>query len=150
MEVTREQFVAMLRSGHYEQIRGGYRINDGFCAQGVACDMVDPEEWKIINLRPDGSVTQAWGDFGWFANVSAVDIGVGGLFDWMDGVQSKNMRILNDGGWTFDQIADWVEAGMPDDAVTGADVGGLWDYAVDYRQWMAARAPSPAPSLVTA
>lgn len=39
-------WVTALRSGKYKQGTGYLRSHKGYCCWGVACDLIDPNEWE--------------------------------------------------------------------------------------------------------
>lgn len=92
-------FVFALRSGKYKQARGVLRTKDGcFCASGVACDLADPSGWDSYNGFQYGG---SWG-YGGIPATLRTEIG-------MTGVQENKIIALNDGGKSFDYIANYVE-----------------------------------------
>lgn len=99
------RWVKALRSGEYKQATGGLRSEaGGFCCLGVLCDVVDPSQWE-----PDG----LW--FRYRGNRGSPPKEVPSLlpFSWsLDrGVEIAELISRNDDwGWTFDQIADYIES----------------------------------------
>jgi hypothetical protein len=118
-----EKWVAALRSGEYEQTAGFLQTREGYCCLGVLCDLHLREtgrgEW-----RPPGSGdsphTRCYRD----------DLGVDGEYtpppgvrEWADMVDDPKVFFrhrlgtemrdeianLNDGGYTFAQLADLIE-----------------------------------------
>lgn len=104
-KTIRDEWVARLRSGEYEQGRGNLRYEDKFCCLGVLCDLaadhgIIPKErrdtrnyYKITNpsaLLP--SPVYRW------AEVSMVGEYAGG-----------SVARDNDEGKTFAEIADIIE-----------------------------------------
>lgn len=51
-KITRK-LIDALRSGAYPQGKGMLRSADGYCCQGVLCDIVESSEWIAPNDRPD-------------------------------------------------------------------------------------------------
>lgn len=116
----KERWVAALRSGDYRQTKGALRDSDGFCCLGVLCEITKEEtglEWTVD---------------GWF---DGSRIGLGGRISETVGIREATIPLetipptqrhlagdprtvkrdywlsdLNDRGFTFDQIADLIEA----------------------------------------
>ena len=44
-KTLRKAWIKALRSGKYEQTKGGLRNRKGFCCLGVLCDVYDPTKW---------------------------------------------------------------------------------------------------------
>lgn len=98
----KEDWLEALRSGEYEQ---GYAWleQDGMqCCLGVLCDIMDLG-WKEVtfnnvalreyNFKPEGSsLTTFYGE------------GTGLTFQ-----QADTLMRMNDQGFTFEEIADWIE-----------------------------------------
>lgn len=80
-----------LRSGEYEQGRGQLRDEDKFCCLGVLLEV----SWH--------------GDWEWADDYLPTEAGV--AFDVPYGDQ-EGLANMNDGGRTFDEIADWIEANL--------------------------------------
>lgn len=85
-------WIEALRSGKYKQGRGALRRGDTFCCLGVACDLIDPDAWE-------GGEAMDWD--GYRSN---------GLFvPFMATSDSCELARLNDKGYSFDEIADFIE-----------------------------------------
>ena len=44
----KEKWIEALRSGRYNKIKGALKKDDGFCAVGVLCDTINPNEWYRV------------------------------------------------------------------------------------------------------
>lgn len=98
--VTREQWVAALRSGEYKQGRGALRIRNSddswnFCCLGVACELAGVD-WR--------GVLKITSRFHNNATPLAAMLNV-------TGEQTDALARYNDKGETFLQIADRIERG---------------------------------------
>ena len=99
------EWIQALRSGDYEQTHyGALRNEGGFCCLGVACDLVDNSKWHMgsepgskANLYDGGiSYPPAW---------------VGEKIS-LDFEAQRFLAELNDTGWSFKEIADWIERNL--------------------------------------
>lgn len=98
------KWVAALRSGDYKQGIGGLRdTHDSFCCLGVLCDIVDPGGWQDPVMSGADWVTHR-GAQG-FPDSLLEDVGVDRFF-------SRRLAKKNDGGITFDKIADLIEGAL--------------------------------------
>jgi len=112
----RQQWVAALRSGKYQQGEKRLRTNDKFCCLGVACDISGLGKWVHVagsNMRGyfiDGIESQ----YELPDNVRDW-LGVGsnfvGIMPRMISPDIVNLANANDGGYNFGEIADIVETG---------------------------------------
>ena len=92
-----DKWLPALRSGEYKQLQGALRKGDEFCCLGVACDLIDRDKW-------DGyAILQSWGDV-LPTNVPR-DVFPLHCFPMQLSVLSE----LNDEGYSFDKIADFIE-----------------------------------------
>jgi hypothetical protein len=112
------KWVVALRSGEYEQGTGQLRMDDQYCCLGVLCDLHSKED-NTAGWKPSSSFAD---DFDYHTEQAKE----GGLLhpavrDWagLDSVDplicintsvSENISTLNDGGKTFAEIADLIEA----------------------------------------
>jgi hypothetical protein len=104
----KQKWVSALRSGDYQQTQGYLHKEDGFCCLGVLCDLYGKEndvEWKLEN---DGTY------YKFQYHTATLPLSV---VEWA-GFGSSNPYIcsrsltlggLNDGGSTFNEIADLIE-----------------------------------------
>jgi hypothetical protein len=109
-----KKWVATLRSGRFRQEKGKLRTPYGYCCLGVACELFHKEypdferfynrecRWYEYGGREDFlplSVQQWLGlkdEKGTFARLNLTD-------------SSHNLAVLNDGGETFEGIANFIE-----------------------------------------
>ena len=106
--VTLEDWVDDLRTTDAGQTRN--KLRDGgnsFCCLGRLLNLVNPNGWSkdLLHWSPIGGGLK-----------SAFDVPSPVLEDlgWLSRVQMTFASSLNDGRrFTFSEIADWVEAGMP-------------------------------------
>lgn len=101
-------FVEKLRSGEYKQTKGGLRNDDCFCALGVLCDISGLGTWEKQKRTP----YDRWQIYSFKSKASEClgalphDISEwAGLSMHEEDVISK----MNDGGASFEVIADYVE-----------------------------------------
>lgn len=102
-----KRWVEALRSGEYKQAQGllGRNFDDvdshrptTFCCLGVLCDLVDPNRWHTGGFKADDNLT---------INYKVPPKDVWKRID-QDIVMDTLIR-LNDGGATFNAIADFIE-----------------------------------------
>lgn len=96
--ITRQEWIAALRSGKYSQTQEYFKDSNGFCCLGVACDLAQVDESEYLNAL----------DYQ-FENVNAgqlyTDLG-------LMSCQAEELAIMNDRGDDFDEIADYIEREM--------------------------------------
>lgn len=100
-----DQWVAALRRGEYEQGRGQLKnVYGKFCALGVLCDVVAPNNWKQMR---DGRYACEMDEIDSHSTLLPTSVLV------MTGMHSRsetNLAGLNDvAGRSFDEIADYIE-----------------------------------------
>lgn len=114
------ELVAALRSGRYSQTQKTLREGDAFCCLGVACDISGVGSWDEhdVYLVDSARAThllpiEVSEYFGLETN--------GGSFGpdevrWREGLSPRmqkylilDLAVLNDEGWSFEQIADFIE-----------------------------------------
>ena len=93
------KWVAALRSGKYQQGINVLRNGDKFCCLGVACDLIDPDAWERDNGYGTGD-EMAWQEL----NTDGMDLPFIGISD------AETLSNMNDSGYTFEEIADYIEA----------------------------------------
>lgn len=110
MNDNAKKWVAALRSGEYRQGRGALRSGDEYCCLGVACDLYSKEtgvsweseaETTFVYLGQNAVLPQEVKNWLGLCNDSGrcpAKYQPGSLIHW------------NDGGWTFEEIADWIES----------------------------------------
>ena len=109
-----KRWVKALRSGEYKQGSGALRMGDEFCCLGVACDLFDNNGWRpsgydlLDNYLMNGIVK--------VGSLPKEVMHWLGLADssgyFMVGCtqgQWASLADANDGGATFDEIADLIE-----------------------------------------
>lgn len=107
----KQKWLDALRSGQYEQGRGTMRTEDNkFCCLGVLCDLLDPGEWE------QGPFTNAY-FFDGMRDLPSTRVkkrvGLLGLLGPHDGVSPvSKLAGMNDSGYSFTQIADWIEENL--------------------------------------
>lgn len=116
------KWIKALRSGKYKQTEGslGEETEDNgnsYCCLGVACEIAGYKPLKIENrfyydkttrddeesLLPQKAVKK----YGFYNNEGGIKEEY--LSISIDSVGTLSLAGLNDGGWTFDEIADLVE-----------------------------------------
>lgn len=117
MNEAERKLVTALRSGLYKQTASYLRLGDTYCCMGVACDVLGGDiNWKQAAYSMRGlyfyehendkyflPVTIA-SKLGWYCQAP---------IDVIDRNGDKlSLYALNDSGFTFDQIADVIEAGF--------------------------------------
>ncbi len=99
------EWLKRLRSGDYQQGRSYLRKYDGaaqrFCCLGVLCDIHDTNAWRepdedSVLFDYDGDEEFPPEDLLDFVGLSTTDAGT--------------LATMNDGGKTFTEIADYIEA----------------------------------------
>ena len=102
----KSKWVAALRSGKYKQGQGKLRVNDRYCCLGVLCDIVNPEGWEQIP-DPDNKVYanryRGSCNAHYIPHDLEKDAGLG------NSINVLRLAPLNDSGYSFDQIADYIE-----------------------------------------
>ncbi len=99
---VKREFVDALLSGDYEQVMGILATgNNGRCATGVLCE--------VAARHGVTSVTE-WG----FVGQDGISINSGPplcVYEWsgVDVLDMEEIMVLNDHGYTFEQIADLVK-----------------------------------------
>lgn len=108
---NQKKWIEAIRSGEYSQAKNYLRTEGGYCCLGVAVKVISGREPKIRGtgqlLGVYSSVRKALklrGSSGEL--VSYIETG-----DW---TRADSLAKLNDDGWTFDQIADYIEANPED------------------------------------
>ena len=105
-EQVKEKWLSSLRSGDYQQTRLHLREGSGFCCLGVLCDLYGKEhnvEWELMN---DDTYYEFQGQT---ATLPSSVIEWAALKDHDFGSGIDPLSALNDGGSTFNEIADLIE-----------------------------------------
>ncbi len=103
----KQKWVDALRSGEYQQTQNYLRKEDGFCCLGVLCDLYGKEnnvEWEIDEF------------YGYLYEKNSAVLPLS-VMEWadVDGQWgsicngTETLAGLNEGGSTFEQIADVIE-----------------------------------------
>lgn len=107
---VKEVWLNALRSGEYTQIRGNlHNEGGGFCCLGVLCDLSLAATWTSnpdvvrIGLEPCAS---RYSD--------CICLPPRLVYEWagLDPDAAGALANLNDNGWTFDHLADWIEKNL--------------------------------------
>jgi hypothetical protein len=94
--MIKNEWLAALRSSTYKQGRSRLRSpTNCFCCLGVLADLTDPEGW-IPKTRG-----YSWKDPNSWALLPN--------FPGLDTETQQTLSEMNDAGWSFAQIADWIE-----------------------------------------
>lgn len=102
----RDRWTAALRSGDHQQGRGHLRPTLGtFCCLGVACDLYDPLRWNYERGTDSWNYTQ---------HESELPHDVREAYG-LTAVQEDELIQLNDGGYSFAEIADKIQTWMMED-----------------------------------
>lgn len=102
------KWVEALRSGKYEQGRRQLRRDNEFCCLGVLCDLIDPAKW--ISSGGAGFRYRGIDHNAMSFPPNEVTRNVGLPRDLENQVAG-----MNDDGNSFAEIADYIEANIPDD-----------------------------------
>lgn len=105
-----------LRSGKYKQTDGRLRekLTNKMCCLGVLCDIMHPERWSEEALTTtsvpfDGDYDTLPPD--WLCEEAGLDARrPSSIFD--DDKAVCRLYTMNDNGYTFSQIADWIEGNL--------------------------------------
>ena len=102
----KQKWVDALRSGEYQQGQYCLRTEDKFCCLGVLCDLYGKEnnvEWDLVN--DDGNY-----EFGYHSErLPLFVVGWAGVENDNPEICEKSLAELNDGVYTFEQIAYLIE-----------------------------------------
>jgi len=121
------------------EMREGQVVPRGYCCLGVLCDVMDPTKWKLDGVRLSSVIYNFYSpenaSDNWMQNNATSipvdicdDLGLNGIkriecFD-EEGFFSheQEMTIANalmnfndERGWDFNDIADWIEANVPEE-----------------------------------
>lgn len=103
-----------LRSGKYKQIQGYLQVNECFCILGVVNDVANPDNW----IEAQGGYWLTRRNSRYVLTKEDVPPEVAAsLFQKELGYVSKRrisgkLSGMNDGGATFEEIADWIEVNL--------------------------------------
>lgn len=122
-EEVKTKWLAALRSGNYTQGMKRLRTNDSFCCLGVLCDLAISEgigdlKWSgsqyTTNDVPSDVFFEAVNENDWDAYlvpepvVAWANLELTNPEHYVNG-ERQTLAALNDGGKTFEQIADVIE-----------------------------------------
>lgn len=116
------RWLAALRSGEYKQGKDYLRKNDSFCCLGVACNLIDPNNW----VAPPQSITTGVLAYGapscYSVPTNDADINVmfedGKYYSYDNECDADYdafdfLASMNDAGEDdFNSIADWIEKNL--------------------------------------
>ena len=107
-----QKWVNALRSGKYEQCKGSLTRDGKYCCLGVACEIssleLDPYWRERGTLLSEAAPVKE--ELGLKSHEGAFD---GEGIDLESAIRrspSKSLSFLNDAGWTFNQIANFIES----------------------------------------
>lgn len=100
----KEAWLAALRSGNYKQTIERLQDRDfgGYCCLGVLCDVFDPSGWDGVTYRFNGK----GGNNQKLPDAMLYRIGMS------DDAQEHLMELNDSNGYSFKEIADYIEERM--------------------------------------
>jgi hypothetical protein len=102
---VKKRWVEALRSGEYKQGREALRTTDNeFCCLGVLCDIVGVE-WTL-------GAGREYGHYGRPQKVAYPDKRVYEACGLDDSHEGTLVKMNDDAGKTFTEIADWIEGNL--------------------------------------
>ena len=100
--VTKEEWVAALRSGDYKQGHSVLKFNDEFCCLGVLCDL-SGGEWNKTSTKIDSfSESTSYPPY---------------LIECASDLSFTTLASMNDNGKSFNEIADKIEVELADGTI---------------------------------
>lgn len=93
----KEEWIAALRSGNYEQTTGELRNQYGHCCLGVLCDIYDNSKWNNNYLYCEEECVLPE----WLRQEMDLDVSV-----------EQTLIALNDRGKSFQEIATYIEENL--------------------------------------
>ena len=104
----KQQWIEALRSGRYKQgIRALRDINEAYCPLGVLCDILDMTQWEHSIWECGNG--QKCHIFSWRGSSVRLSYKARHDIGLPDSAQLTIMSLNDRLGWTFAQIADWIE-----------------------------------------
>lgn len=100
----KEKWIKALRSGKFKQGRSFLNANDKYCCLGVLCE-IHPE----IEKNRDDAINNGY--LFYYGNKQMRSV-LNSAFRKEVGIddnQQSTLISMNDSGYTFNQIADWIE-----------------------------------------
>lgn len=105
-EQIKTEWVKRLRSGDYKQGMGSLNADNKFCCHGVLCEIA--VENNIIEPPVDiGHYVMAYGEYSGMPPITVRRWARLGDFE------VTQLAKLNDKGWSFNEIADYIEKRIP-------------------------------------
>lgn len=107
-----KRWVKALRSGKYEQGTKALRnANNQFCCLGVLCDLSKKELHTRWKLALDGDTYRFKNQGGLLSNevIEWSGIRYENAWSWNSRGYRKSLIYLNDNGWSFKNIANFIE-----------------------------------------
>lgn len=103
---VKAKWLEALRSGEYEQGKGELRRGDTYCCLGVLCNISQLGRW---NPYDSGAYS-----FNVDSNLPAFGMLPKSISVWSELFVDNQNRLgqMNDGGASFPEIADWIEANL--------------------------------------
>ncbi len=110
---VKQKWLDALRSGEYDQNKGCLREGNKFCCLGVLSDIHAKEtgtEWNPYHTRNNKAMSYLNESGGLPKEVQKW----AGLDNLLPRVKDSEITLSqrNDGGWSFEQIADEIEVGL--------------------------------------
>ena len=118
----KDKWVTALRSGDYNQVTGtlcrpkgshvidqqdGVEVKDAFCCLGVMCDIMPNTTKEIIDDDGDGPSIEY--TFKGYTGIGRLPNSLRNAIDISVGEETDLVSLNDDDGYTFDEIADYIE-----------------------------------------
>lgn len=105
-----DKWVQALRSGDYKQTTGHLRTDEGFCCLGVLCDLHRQESEGAWRTDEHGQMLYKLPSGDWNHAMLPKPVREwAGLRSINPEINSEPLSGLNDGGWTFGDIAEVID-----------------------------------------
>lgn len=108
---VKAKWLEPLRSGKYQQgthgLKNGLGNNHAFCCLGVLCNISKLGFWDDVVYRTEKGCSVSWLPepvTSWALIEESPEAGIGEI--------QRKLSQMNDGGSTFSEIADWIEANL--------------------------------------
>lgn len=101
----KDKWIAALRSGKYEQVRGTLRTEGNhMCCLGVLCDVVEPERWLLIDDHDGTGERYSHGHCTQYPSFNVErQTKLEPTMAYVLGTKNDHDKL------DFNQIADWIE-----------------------------------------